>query len=59
MRDPARIPEILKLVEEAWVKYPDLRLGQLLGNLEAYLLENIYYVEDTIIAEALKIVYYI
>ena len=30
MRDPNRIPIICKALEEAWSKYPDLRLGQFL-----------------------------
>ena len=30
MRDPNRISEICKLLEETWSKYPDLRLGQFL-----------------------------
>ena len=30
MRDPNRIPEILKELEKIWSKYPDLRLGQLI-----------------------------
>jgi hypothetical protein len=30
MRDPNRIPEILKALEELWRMSPDLRLGQLL-----------------------------
>lgn len=33
MRDPKRINRILKLVGKLWKKYPDLRLGQLLGGL--------------------------
>lgn len=31
-RDPARIPEILRLLGQAWEKQPSLRLGQLLLN---------------------------
>ena len=30
MRRVDRIDKILKLIEEEWKKYPDLRLGQLL-----------------------------
>jgi hypothetical protein len=33
MRDPDRIPMILAAVERRWRKDPDLRLGQLIGNL--------------------------
>ena len=32
MRDPKRIPRILNLLEEYWSRYPDLRLGQIVGN---------------------------
>jgi hypothetical protein len=32
MRDPKRIERILSLLKIYWTKYPDLRLGQILGN---------------------------
>ncbi len=32
MRNPARIPEILELLQKLWTKHPDQRLGQLLAN---------------------------
>lgn len=32
-RDPARIPEILALIQTAWEEFPDMRLGQLLINV--------------------------
>ncbi len=32
MRDPNRIPKVLKAIEQYWEKHPDLRLGQLLSN---------------------------
>lgn len=32
MRDPNRIPEVLAKIQEVWLKYPDLRLGQLIEN---------------------------
>jgi len=34
MRDPARIPEILELINELWLKHPDLRFNQLIYNLQ-------------------------
>ncbi len=34
MRDPDRIHEILKLLEMAWTRDPDLRFNQLLYNLQ-------------------------
>ncbi len=32
MRDPARIPEMCRLLQRAWERAPDLRLGQLVVN---------------------------
>lgn len=32
MRDPNRIPKILRLIEMIWTDHPDLRLCQLIGN---------------------------
>lgn len=32
MRDPTRIPKVLKLLHIYWQANPDLRLGQLLSN---------------------------
>lgn len=37
MRDPNRIPEILKVLERVWTQHPDLRLGQLID------VANVYY----------------
>lgn len=48
MRDPNRIPRILKKLEQLWIKYPDLRLAQLLVNMnDGY--DNIFYLEDNIL----------
>ena len=33
MRDPARIPVLMDKLQEVWVRYPDLRFGQLLENI--------------------------
>jgi uncharacterized protein YihD (DUF1040 family) len=47
MRDPKRIPKILKRIEKIWKKYPDLRLGQLI--IDGTLLsgeEDLFYIED-------------
>lgn len=35
MRDPNRISEILRLVEEIWYENPDLRFNQLVYNLQS------------------------
>ena len=52
MRDPKRIPIILKAVEEFWTKYPDLRLGQLLYN--ATYPNSVFYYEDEDLIKRLK-----
>ena len=55
MRDPKRIDIILQEISDIWHKYPDLRLGQLIGNvLEG---ANLYYVEDAGLVAALKDMY--
>ena len=33
MRDPSRIPHVLHQLKAIWLKNPDMRLGQLLGNV--------------------------
>ena len=55
MRDPKRIDIILQEISNIWHKYPDMRLGQLIGNV----LEGIslYYVEDDGLVKALKDTY--
>jgi len=44
MRDPERIPKVLKQIEDLWKRFPDLRLGQLIVNI----LDGpaLYYLED-------------
>ena len=55
MRDPKRIDVILQEISAIWHKYPDMRLGQLIGNvLEG---PSLYYVEDNSLVKALKDVY--
>ncbi len=34
MRDPERIPELLELVKQIWLRDPDLRFNQLIYNLQ-------------------------
>lgn len=56
MRDPNRIPEILKLVQESWERSPDLRLGQFVCNLAAILgKRDPFYLEDDELLKALRI----
>ncbi len=52
MRDPNRISQILEELQRIWQKYPDLRLGQLLGNASDELI--LYYVEDDDLIAQLK-----
>ena len=55
MRDPKRIDVILQEIGATWRKYPDMRLGQLIGNvLEG---ASLYYVEDDSLVKALKDMY--
>ena len=55
MRDPERIDVILQEIRDIWHKYPDMRLGQLIGNvLEG---PSLYYVEDDSLVKALKDMY--
>jgi hypothetical protein len=51
--------ELLEAIEEAMIKFPMLRLGQLISNsLESYLhttdLTSIFYTPDTLLTTALK-----
>lgn len=56
MRDPNRIPKILKEVEIIWKKYPDLRLGQLIviaaTNYKKEI--DIFHIEDDNFLEGLE-----
>lgn len=55
MRNPDRIPKILNEIEKIWQQYPDLRLGQLILNLEYRL--PLYQIEDEELVTALKSLY--
>lgn len=46
MRKPERIPKIVKLLEEAWTKVPDWRLGQLVSNLQGPGPHDVFFPED-------------
>ena len=35
MRDPNRIADVLNELGKYWMKYPDLRLGQLVSNMNS------------------------
>lgn len=51
-RSPKRIPKILKAFEEIWVKYPDLRLCQLIVN--AIHEGSLYHCEDEELIKLLR-----
>jgi len=51
-RDPKRIPRICALLQWYWTRYPNLRLGQIVGNMAQGMPE--YYVEDSIVEQALE-----
>jgi hypothetical protein len=55
MRNKKRIKPLLKYIEKIWTKYPDLRLGQLLGNSAPN--STIYYMEDEQLLNLLKLTY--
>ncbi|MFV8754601.1 hypothetical protein ACNOYE_28975 [Nannocystaceae bacterium ST9] len=48
MRDPARIPELCRLLQRAWERVPDQRLGQLLVNAvrPGVPCREVFYAED-------------
>ena len=55
MRDPKRIPKILKEIEDIWKKHPGLRLGQLLLNVRQD--PVLYYIEDEDLLKELSKLY--
>ncbi len=52
MRDPKRIVPILRTIYRIWLKNPDLRLIQLLGN--CFEEKDLYYIEDEELEKKLK-----
>lgn len=46
MRNVERIPKVLDKIKEIWLRYPDLRLCQLLENTKPTNLNDMYYIED-------------
>ena len=53
MRDPDRIKVMLRLIEDIWNCYPDLRLAQLIMNaLKSN--QDTYYIEDVVLEKALE-----
>lgn len=56
MRNPDRIPKMLKELETFWKQVPDLRLGQIISNLSYESMKNNdpFYMEDDNLLELLK-----
>lgn len=56
MRDKHRIEPFLVELGELWEKYPDLRFGQLVMNLQAIANKDsdLFYMEDGQILEAIR-----
>ena len=56
MRNPERISEVLKELEEFWKQNPDWRLGQAISNLNYEIMGNNdpFYMEDKDLLELLK-----
>ena len=56
MRNPERIPEVLKELEEFWKQNPDWRLGQVISNLSYEIMgsNDPFYMEDKDLLELLK-----
>ena len=52
VRPVKRIKPILETIEQAWVKNPDFRLGQLLTNVTGQL--DLFYTDDYELVELLK-----
>jgi len=55
-RDPKRIKRVMKILEETWTKYPDLRFCQLIGNCfdAGY---DPYHIEDDVFLKLFKETY--
>ena len=52
MRDPNRIPEVLKIIRRAWEIMPDWRFGQLIENLKLHIgLNDLFCIEDDKLVE--------
>ncbi|MBC9705305.1 MAG: hypothetical protein H9W81_10100 [Enterococcus sp.] len=53
-RDTIRIPHVLARLERYWMQNPDLRLGQIVGNIASTEKQDPYFVEDEILATHLE-----
>jgi len=46
MRNPARIPKVLKVIKEEWSKVPDWRFGQWFFNMVISHIGDPFFIED-------------
>lgn len=53
MRDERRIPIMLDLLGQIWVKCPDMRLGQILVNATGHT-GDMFHIEDTEVIDKLR-----
>lgn len=51
MRNPKRIHEFLRHLEDAWSVFPDWRFGQFVMNFLSWLGRDPFYIEDDKLAE--------
>ncbi len=56
-RDPKRIPEILNKIQAIWIRCPNLRLCQLIGNCFKETGTKFYYTEDDVLIKKLEAMY--
>ena len=54
MRDPERIDKVLKVLGDNWKKLPDLRLGQLICNMQSAAGDDLFYAEDDEFADVVE-----
>jgi hypothetical protein len=54
MRDPERIERVVNLLKFLWIKYPDLRLGQLIIDITYDTGVDLFYLEDDILEKKIK-----
>lgn len=54
MRDPDRIPLVLRELERIWQRHPDWRLGQLLSNLAAWAEEDVWDIEEDVLVREIN-----
>jgi len=54
MRDPDRIPRIIKKLKKVWKMHPDYRLGQLVSNLQGPGVQDVFFMEDEVWEDILE-----